>query len=611
MNEEVPNAQRDPSLAAYLRKYSLPLALIIILTVSAYFKIQAADNAIRDEARGRFFELYTRQQYLVAQLTAQSLDDMFATFHRHLDLAVSLFDGQEVDRKRAAQAKGELRKIYDSLAGTPVIDLAVFDRNGTVVAMEPADPYTLGHNYAWREYYQWVKAKEPGRMYISPWMKLEGGKNRGVKELIVAEGIFSPRGEFRGLVTFAINFDDVALKHIVGVKMGKQGHAWLVDSSNETVLVDPNGRMAGDRFESLRQRWPRLYGLLKKTQDATPASGWYDVEDPDAPEQQVRKLVSYHPVRLENRLWTVGVATPAREVEALLSPFLQRQEAISTTLLVTILSGAGLLLILLFNWNRSLATQVCVHTRALFEAHTRLESTFDELLMAKKAAAVGHLALGLAHEIRNPLSAIQMNMQMIRKKIHPSGVLYENFSIADGEIQRLNRLLKDVMDFARPRPLRLQEAEVAEMVRRLLQLVWQRLRECSVDADADIEPGLLLVCDPEQIHQVLLNLVLNGLESMEQGEGERRLRIAASSGSGQAFISISDTGAGIPAGKREQLFDPFYTTKASTGGLGLSIVQTIVLQHGGSISVDSEPGLGATFTVMLPLQGPSAQGEQH
>ena len=268
-----------------------------------------------------------------------------------------------------------------------------------------------------------------------------------------------------------------------------------------------------------------------------------------------------------------------------------------------------MLLGFLFNWNRLLSAQVETHTSALIEAHSRLESTFDELLVAKKVAAVGHLALGLAHEIRNPLSAIQMNMQMIRKKIDLAGTLRENFSIVDGEIQRLNRLLKDVMDFARPRALRLKTAQVGEIVSRLLQLLSHRLEEQRVRASVQVEPEMQLVCDPEQLHQVLLNLVLNAIEAMSEAPGGRLLSISARTADGMAVIRISDTGSGIPPGKQEQLFDPFFTTRASGGGLGLSIVQTIVLRHGGSVSVDCEPGQGAAFTVMLPLKGPAGTGD--
>lgn len=593
-------------------KFWITLVLVVIATVGALLWLRHTTNAVRAEARERFFEQYNRQQYLMAELASHTLEEMFATFHRNLDLVVSLFEEKEVNQLRAEEVKGSLKKIYGSLAKSPVIELVVFDSRGVAVAIEPADPYTLGRSYAWRDYYRWARDRgKPGQMYLSPFMRLEGGVRRGDKALIVAEGIYGPRGKFLGVAICTLNFDEMARKHVLSIHFGRHGRAWLVDTSNRTVLVDPNGQIAGRSFEeAFLPRWPRLFELMASLENGKPGSGWYDYKDPDDMGRQVRKLVSYHPVRIGDRLWTLGVSTPEREAEALLAAFLQRQEAFATTLLVTILGIATLLLGLFFNWNRVLSAQVDRHTRDLSEAHTRLESTFEELLVTKKIAAVGHLALGLAHEIRNPLAAIQMNMQMIRKRIEPAGILRENFAIVEGEIQRLNRLLKDVLDFARSRPLRLQTAELGEMTRRLTQLISQRLEEQRIRTEVRIESPLHLVCDPEQIHQVLLNLLLNAIEAMEDIPGERLLAITAGSRDGMAQIRVSDTGGGIPQEKREQLFDPFFTTKVSGGGLGLSIVQTIVLRHGGAVAVESGPGQGAAFIVTLPLTGPAERGDE-
>jgi len=597
----------------FLRKHKLLMALglIVAITVGVFINIQRAGNKVRTEARQRFYEQYNRQQSLMAELASHTIEERFYTFHRNLDLVVSLFEGKEVDRQRSEAVKESLRKIFGSLANSSVNELVVFDSRGIAVTMEPSDPYTLGRSYAWREYYSWAREKgKPGQMYLSPFMRLEGGVHRGDKALILAEGIYGPQGEFRGVVICTLNFDELVRKHILSIHIGKQGHAWLVDTNNRTVLVSPNGKIDGRRFEeTLLPKWPRLYNLLLSAEDGKPGSGWYEYEDPDDPGRQVRKLVSHYPVRLEERLWTLGVATPEREVDALLSEFLQQQETFTTTLLVTILGVATLLLGLLLNWNRVLSAQVDRHTRDLNEARERLESTFDELLVAKKVAAVGHLALGLVHEIRNPLSAIQMNMQMIRKKIAPDGTLRENFAIAEGEIRRLNRLLKDVLDFARSRPLRLQPAELGEITQRLIQLMNERLEAQRIQTEIRIASPLNLVCDPEQIHQVLLNLVLNATEAMQDIPGERRLTITASNRDGMAVILVSDTGGGIPHEKLGQLFDPFFTTKIAGGGLGLSMLQTIVLRHGGTVTVESESNQGTTFIVSLPLRGPVDTGE--
>lgn len=594
----------------FLRKHKTWIAFVVILAsaTSALYWIERANQEVRREARERFFEQYNRQQDLVAEMASRSLGELFGTFDRELDLLGSLFEGREVTRERVREMGGSLKKIFASLAANPVFELVVYNKKGVVVGMEPYDSYTLGRSYAWRNYYRWARDnKDPAAVFVSPFMLMEGGLHRGEKELIVAKGIYGSRGEFRGVVTCVVDFDSLARKYVMPVHIGKQGHAWLVDSDTKTVLVDPNGRIGGKSFdEALFRKWPRLYRILESTENGKPGDGWYEYEDPNDPSRSVRKLVSYHPVRLGHRLWTLGVATPEREVEALLSPLLERQQAISTSLLVTIVGGASLLLAILFNWTRALSVQVWVKTRALSEAHSRLESAFNELLMTKKVAAVGHLALGLAHEIRNPLSSIQMNMQMIRKRIEPSGLLSENFSIVDGEIRRLNNLLSDVLDFARPRQLRLQPVELSETVERLLQFLSQRLAEQRIRVETHLQVPLNLVCDPEQIQQVLLNLVLNAMEAMgENGaDAERRLDITTLTSERQAVFQVKDSGPGIPEEKREHLFDPFYTTKTSGGGLGLSILQTIVLSHGGTVAVESEPGRGTTFIVALPLDGP-------
>lgn len=598
----------------YLRnlKLLIVLGLVVSGALGAFLWIRHNTNAVRAEARERFFEQYNRQQSLMAELASRTLEEMFATFHRNLDLVVNLFEGKTVTRQRAEEVRERLRKIYGSLTDTPVVDVVVFDSRGVVVAIEPTDSYTLGRSYAWRDYYQWAREKgKPGQMFLSSFTRMEGGARRGKRALIVAEGIYGPQGEFLGVASCVLDFEKLARKHILSIQLGKHGRAWLADITTRTILVGPSGRLVGRGFEeAFLPRWPHLYRLLLSMEDGKPGSGRYDYLDPEISDQPVRKLGSYHPFRIANRLWALGISTPEREVDEVLSTFLHRQEAFAKTLLVTVLGGATLFLGLLINWNRVLSARVDHHTGALKEAHSRLKSTFDELLVAKKVAAVGHLALGLAHEIRNPLSAIQMNMQMIRKKIAPAGTLRENFSIVEGEIQRLNRLLNDVLDFARSRPLRLETAELGESVGRVMRLMSQRLEEQRIRSVVRTDSPLCLVCDPEQIHQVLLNLVLNACEAMGgKPGGERLLTITAHARDEMALLQVRDTGSGVPPDKLEHLFEPFFTTKASGGGLGLSILQTIVLRHGGSVSVDSEPGLGSTFTVALPLDGPGEKGD--
>ncbi|MHB8764138.1 MAG: sensor histidine kinase, partial [Deferrisomatales bacterium] len=586
----------------------LLLTLLAAATLAALGWLLQSTLAVRTEARARFFEQYNQQQLLLAELAARTIGELFETFHRNLGLVTSLFEDGEVTPARAADVQAILRKIYASLTGAPIIDLVVFDREGTVVAIEPPDVYTLGRNYEWRDYFRWARDEGgPGRVYLSPFMRLEGGQHRGDLALIVAQGMYAADGSFRGVATFTINFDELARKHILSVRIGEHGYAWLVDSHDQRVLVSPRQQIGGQRFdEAFLPRWPVLHELLVSTRAGRPGTGWYDYEDPVDPAKTVRKLVGYAPVAVEQRLWALGVATPEREVEALLASFLRRQQAVAATLVAAILAGAAALTALLVTWNRQLSRQVGVRTRDLAEARSQLEETFQELLSTKKLAVVGQMALGLTHEIRNPLSAIRMNLQLIRKRLPEPGLLAEHFAIAEEEILRLNRLLNDVLGFARPRPLRLEPTDLGALIEKVLALLDERFRAEGVRVEADLEAGAVAAADPEQLQQVVWNLVLNAAEAMESTPEPRVLSVGLRRRGPTVEIRVADTGPGVRPEDRERIFDPFYTTKAQGGGLGLSTLQSIVLRHGGSVALEDDgpgPG-GAAFTVVLPRDGP-------
>ena len=585
------------------RTWVLLIALLIIGSLAIVSIYQEA-NRVRAEAREQFYEQYNRQQLLLAEQAAHSVEEFFATLKRNLGLVVSLFGDSDVSVARAETVHGTLAKVYESLEDTPIIDLVVFDRDGTVVTIFPPDPYTLGRNYAWRDYYRWARdVGKPGQMFVTPFMRMEGGQQRGNKAMILAEGIYGIDGEFLGVAAFPINFDELARRHILSVRIGEDGYAWLVDADEKSVLVDPNGKVDGQSFEeAFLPRWPNLHDFLMSTIDVIPGTGWYEYEDPSDQNRMVRKLVGYQPVRIGERLWTLGVATPEREVEALLGSFLRRQEVFSFTLAGAILTGVALLSLVLIFWNRLLSNRVEARTHDLAEARSKLETTFNELLMAKKLAAVGQLALGIVHEIRNPLSAIRMNIQMIRKKLKARGAMQENFNMVDAEVLRLNRLLNDLLGFARPRPLKLQTTDLVEVVDKVRHLMAERLAAEGIGLMTDLPSTLVALCDAEQMEQIVLNLVLNAIEAMEEIESERTITIRARAINGSVEISVGDTGPGVSDEALEKIFDPFYTTKTSGGGLGLSTVQSIVLHHHGSVEAQNQEDGGAVFKVRMPIR---------
>lgn len=230
-----------------------------------------------------------------------------------------------------------------------------------------------------------------------------------------------------------------------------------------------------------------------------------------------------------------------------------------------------------------------------------------EMLQAEHLATLGELATGVAHEIRNPLAGIAGAIEIITKdfpKDHPDREIMEDLR---QEVRRIEKVLNDLLAYARPKPPQFGRAELKELVARTLHLARQQTGRKHVDFSIQIPPDVPpFRMDSEQLHQVLLNLVLNGIQAIDD---EGKITIAAQlnhSGplgpADRVEISVSDSGAGIPPEQVERIFRPFYTTKRGGTGLGLSLCRRIISQHGGTLSVESQMGKGSRFIIRLPLR---------
>lgn len=220
-----------------------------------------------------------------------------------------------------------------------------------------------------------------------------------------------------------------------------------------------------------------------------------------------------------------------------------------------------------------------------------------------RLSALGHLAAGVAHEVRNPLSTIKGVALYIAKRMLPGGREEEAAQRMIDEVDRLDRVVSELLEFARPGAISTADADLAEVISRALRLAEADVRARNIQVGLDVPSGLPLVrVNTERLTQALLNLFLNAVQAM--GEGGR-LRVGARlSPDGQTFsITVSDNGPGIPRDIQAAIFTPYFTTKPSGTGLGLAIVYQIVEGHGGSVSVNSAPGQGTEFILVLPVRG--------
>ncbi len=238
--------------------------------------------------------------------------------------------------------------------------------------------------------------------------------------------------------------------------------------------------------------------------------------------------------------------------------------------------------------------------RKLSEVYAQLQSSFEQLRRADRLSALGELSAGLAHEIRNPLGSVEGAVQILRRPELSTETRQEFGDLAQKEVDRLKGLVTNFLDFARPQTPKRVPTEPAQLFESVTKLTAEMARMSGTHVRVQAAQGVPLVSvDPEQMKQVLLNLVINAIQAMPAG-GVITLNAAPKAES--VVLMIQDEGVGIPAEDLERVFNPFVTTRANGTGLGLSIAYQIVSQHGGHITARRNEERGMTFTVALPIE---------
>jgi two-component system sensor histidine kinase HydH len=227
----------------------------------------------------------------------------------------------------------------------------------------------------------------------------------------------------------------------------------------------------------------------------------------------------------------------------------------------------------------------------------------------QRLAAVGRLAGGVAHEIRNPLSSIKGFATYFKERSQPTEEAGEVATILIQEVERLDRVVGQLLDFSRPAKPAMRPVTMAPFLEAAFKRVAQAAGDKGVTLDLEVAEAVDEACfDPDLIHQVLLNLYLNALDAMPAG-GCLKVGASIEKVEKRLLLTISDTGRGIDADGLGQIFDPYFTTKSTGTGLGLAIVHNIVEAHAGEIQVESDPHQGTVFRISLPLAGAQEESD--
>ncbi len=243
-------------------------------------------------------------------------------------------------------------------------------------------------------------------------------------------------------------------------------------------------------------------------------------------------------------------------------------------------------------------------TGRLLEARERMEAANRKLVQAEKLASIGRLAATIAHEIRNPLTSVKLNIQRIAESEHLDEIEQEHLGICQEGVGQIEKFIKELLEFTRVPALARERFPIEEVLEGSLKMLKDSFRQKRVAVERSFAQGLPPAnIDGDRMRQVFLNLLRNSFEAVEEG-GRIAVALGSAGGPGGATyeVRISDNGCGIPEKDWENIFEPFFTTKSSGFGLGLANARKIVEQHGGTIKVAGKRGKGSAFVVTLPRE---------
>jgi len=243
-------------------------------------------------------------------------------------------------------------------------------------------------------------------------------------------------------------------------------------------------------------------------------------------------------------------------------------------------------------------------SRKLLRARERMEAASSKLMQAEKLASIGRISAGIAHEIRNALTSVKLNIQKLVQSDRLDEIEKEHLSISQEGIGQMEKFIKELLDFTRVSELNLDRFFIEQILDESIKTLADTLELKKVALEKSYEKGLpQVLVDADKLKQVFLNILRNAFEAVEEkGKINISISLLKEQEGSKIRVFISDNGCGIPEEKRETVFEPFYTTKASGIGLGLPIARKIIEQHRGTIRVKENAAKGTSFEILIPTE---------
>jgi signal transduction histidine kinase len=590
-----------PGLRFKLTAAFIALSAFTVISL-AYFTIQHSYQALKSQKQ--------QDELVIARNISAQIDEVLGkakttitTLSRHRDIS-------NPESFRQSEALDIVTQVTELIDG-----IAVLDSNGKVLAVDRTEPDTEG---------MLPPSADIKKIFVDPTKENSNTQFTGIfrsKSGEIVAGIIAPvvnSGSDGRIIAGLMILKNHTMGGIERIRIGKTGYAYIVDSAGNIIVHPQKERL----LENLSDN-PAVSELLAKKE------GILEFTNKD----EVRILAAF--ARIEETGWGVVVRQPTEESYAVadqnlfflglvfffsllaalgLGIYLARKISGPVTILLDGVKqvAAGDLgtkikvdsgdeigqLALAFN---DMTGKLKLHMEEIDKAHSEVLKTQKQLLQSEKMAAIGQLAAGLAHEIYNPLNVISGFTEVLIKQGNYTEAGKRHLEEIYRETGRCQNLIAELLRFAKPKKSGRDLSDIGVMLGETASLVQAQAKTQGVVVTVDIPEGLpAVMADKDQMKQVFLNLLLNACQAMPSG-GDLNIRTYVQAGS--LAVDIRDTGVGIKAQDIQNIFNPFFTTKAEGTGLGLALSFAVMESHGGAINVKSEEGKGALFTLTLPLPG--------
>lgn len=571
-------------------KWNLVLfAAVVLLLISSIVFLWMKTNT---EVRSVVEEQYQNQQLLLTRQVSSSIERTLNERVLLLEVIANKDTGVPPDNFRS-----DLKSVYDVAGMFYVVEYV--NEDGTIVSGYPEDNVPLGFNlYENKQSRAFERVKNTGQVYITDPLRLMEGNYGSFIWVPVHED-----DEFRGAFIAIIREEDLKSRYVVA--SNSSNYAYLLDDRGRVLYDESENYERGTSYaEILGSDSSGLLDIISKQVNGTEGNGKYLVLNNGTVVEE--RLVSYSPINWYNQKWSLALTSPSSEVDRLIVSVYLKLFIVVAVSVLFIVFVSSFIVIILFNWSKSLEQEVDEKTQELKDSNESLRAA-NKKLKELDRLKTEFLSI-VSHELKTPLTAMKTSGEFLLETEECDRSLRKKMlDIIIRNIDRQSRMVDDLLDISRIESDRMkfnkEPVDIEETIKVSLEVVDTIIRNKDMKVAVSVPDDLeIITTDKDKLVQVFVNLLNNAVKFSNKGG---TIKINVEDETDSLRISVSDNGIGMGPEEVEKIFDKFYqidstsTRRVGGSGLGLSIVKGIIEGQGGTITVRSEPGKGSTFVFTL------------